>query len=85
MADPGFPRRGDVEGANPKDGLLPVVLAKFFRNLHENGLKTWKSGRHFQSRKVREFLTDWKSQGKTIQNTGKKLREFQKNVLLFFE
>ena len=83
MADPGFPRRGDVEGANPKDGLLPVVLAKFFRNLHENGLKTWKSGSHFQSRKVREFWNRLEKSGKIIQNTGK-FGEFQTNIICYF-
>ena len=47
----------------------------------------WKNGKVFSSqRKVREFWTDWKSQGqwhKILENTGK-FREFQNNIVCYF-
>ena len=48
--------------------------------------KTWKNGKAFSSGKVREFWTDWKSQGKVRENHTKywKILKFEINIIWYF-
>ena len=66
----------------------PMILAS--QGSHSDW-KTWKNGKAFSSQgKVGEFWTDWKSQGKVREKSGKitqntgKLREFEINIIWYF-
>ena len=69
-----------------KNSICSLVIFSVTASMQvsHSDLKTWKNGKALSSQeKVREFWTDWKSQGKSHKIL-KKLREFEINCIWYF-